>query len=113
MPVVAACIEALRIVRSEPERRARMEANASRMRHILASHGVQVVCDRTPIVAMALRDSAEAARTAEHFESRGIVIRYASYPSEPRANLLRSAARACHSPEDLGRFDAAVGAFFA
>ncbi|MBM4031173.1 MAG: pyridoxal phosphate-dependent aminotransferase family protein [Planctomycetes bacterium] len=113
MPIVAACTEGLRIVRSEPERRARMEANAGRMRSILASHGIRVVSDQTPIIAMALRDAAEAERVATHFESQGIVIRYASYPSEPRANLLRSAARACHSAEDLGRLDAAVGAFSA
>ncbi|HUT35606.1 MAG TPA: pyridoxal phosphate-dependent aminotransferase family protein [Planctomycetota bacterium] len=112
LPVVAACIEALRIVQAEPERRARAAENARRMRASLASHGVGVVCDQTPIVAMALRDESEAARLAEHFEARGLVVRYARYPCEPRANLLRSAARACHTEEDLRRFDAAAAAFF-
>ncbi len=111
MPVVAACIEGLRIVCAEPERRTRVEANAARMRAILTAHGIKVVCDQTPIIAMALRDGAEAARMAEHCEARGLVIRYASYPSEPRANLLRSAARACHTADDLARFEAAVAAF--
>jgi len=109
-PIVGACLEALRIVRAEPERRDRVAAYAKRMRETLARHGIGVVCDRTPIVAMALRDESAARRAAEHFESRGLVIRYCKYPSEPRANLLRSVARACYTEEDLSRFGEAVAA---
>ena len=107
-PVAAACITALEIVRTEPERRARMEAHASRMREILAGHGISVVSDRTPIVAMMLRNEFEAAETAQYFESRGLVIRYAKYPSEPRHNLVRAAARACYTENDLKRFEEVV-----
>jgi len=107
-PVVAACIEALRIVRAEPELRARVKAHAARMREILAGRGIHVVSDETPILGMILKDEFEAARLAQYFESRGLIIRYAKYPSEPRHNLLRSVARACYTEEDLARFAQAV-----
>ncbi|MFW6158291.1 MAG: aminotransferase class I/II-fold pyridoxal phosphate-dependent enzyme [Planctomycetota bacterium] len=109
-PVAATCAAAVELVRTEPERRDRMWAHARRMREILAEYGIGVVSDQTPIVAMELRDESEAAALAEHFESRGLVIRYAKYPSEPRHNLLRSVARACYTEDDLARFADAVAA---
>jgi len=111
MPVVAACREALRIVQAEPQRRARMEHNRGRMVETLARAGVAVASDCTPIVAMLLADEAEAQALAGHFESRGLIIRYAKYPSEPRTNLLRSVARAVYTEDDLARFRAAVDAW--
>lgn len=107
-PVAATCVEALRIVRAEPELRTRMEVHAKRMREILAEHGIGVAADQTPILGMMLQDEFEAAGLAKHFESRGLVIRYAKYPSEPRHNLLRAAARACYTADDLNRFEEAV-----
>jgi len=107
-PVAAACGAAIGIVRAEPERRERMWAHARRMRQVLEAHGIRVVSDRSPVVAMLLRDEHEAAELAAYFESRGLVIRYAKYPSEPRHNLLRAAARACYTEADLARFEEAV-----
>lgn len=107
-PLAAACREALRIVRTEPELRERMWANARRMREALASRGIGVVSDRTPIVAMDLEDGPEAARASEHFLARGLRIPYFKYASEPRHNLLRAAARACYTEEHLERFEEAV-----
>jgi 8-amino-7-oxononanoate synthase len=110
-PVVAACIASLEIVRAEPERRERVRELAARMRSILAEYGIGVVSDRTPVMGMELRDEFEAARMAHHFESNGLIIRYAKYPSDPRHHLLRAAARACYTEEDLARFEAAVAGF--
>jgi 7-keto-8-aminopelargonate synthetase-like enzyme len=112
MPIVAACIEAVRIVREEPERRARMRQHADRMRAILAAHGVGVVSDKGSVVAMILKDGEDAARLGKHFESRGLMIRYARYPSEPRENVLRAAARACYTEDDFQRFEQAVAEYF-
>jgi 7-keto-8-aminopelargonate synthetase-like enzyme len=108
MPVVAACREALRIVRAEPERRERMARNRDRMLEILRRRGVATVSERTPILAMRLRNETEAKGLARHFESQGIIIRHAKYPSEPRTNLLRSVARAVYTEEDLDRFRSAL-----
>jgi len=107
-PVAAACTEAIRIVRTEPERRERMWSNARRMRAALARHGIRVVSDQTQILGMMLKDEFEAAELARQFESSGLVIRYAKYPSEPRHNLLRAVARACYTEEDLARFEQVV-----
>ena len=107
-PVVAAAREALRIVRQEPELRQRMEKNRARMLDALRAVAVPVVSTETPILAMLLRDETEAQGLARHFESRGLIIRYAKYPSEPRTNLLRSAARAVYTDEHLARFRVAL-----
>ncbi len=107
-PLAAACLEALRIVREEPERRARMESHAERMRGTLAEHGIGVVARGTPIVALDLADETRAERLSRHFLFRGLVIPYFKYASEPRHNLLRAVARACYTEEDLGRFAEAV-----
>ncbi|MCX7590679.1 MAG: pyridoxal phosphate-dependent aminotransferase family protein [Kiritimatiellae bacterium] len=111
LPVVAACSEALRIVRSDPERRRRMEANALRMRQIFTAHRIPVVSPTGPIVTAVLPNEERARSLAQHLEARGLVVRYANYPSEPRQNLLRTAARSCHTEEDLARFEAEVAAW--
>lgn len=108
VPIAAACVEGLRIVREEPELRARLNANAAHMRRALADAGISVVCERTPIVAMALADEHEAAELSRHFLAHGLRIPYFKYASEPRENLLRAVARACYSNEELARFSEAV-----
>ncbi|MEX1096542.1 MAG: pyridoxal phosphate-dependent aminotransferase family protein [Planctomycetales bacterium] len=108
VPIAAACVEGLRIVRDEPELRETLNANARRMRSALAEAGIATVCDRTPIVAMVLADEFEAARLDRHFDSFGLRIPYFKYASEPRENLLRAVARACYTDADLDRFAAAV-----
>ena len=107
-PVVAACDAAIDIVRTEPERRERMWSHARRMREILAGHGIAVASDQSPVIGMLLKDEFEAAGVAKHFESNGLIIRYAKYPSEPRHNILRAAARTCYTDADLNRFAEAV-----
>jgi 8-amino-7-oxononanoate synthase len=107
-PIAAACSQALRIIRTEPELREKMWANARRMRAALAARGIGVVSERTPIVAMNFADEFEAARAAEHFLERGLRIPYFKYASEPRENMLRAAARACYTEEQLERFEEAV-----
>jgi len=107
-PVTAACIEALRIVREEPELRDRLRANAARMRSILADCDIGVVSEDTPILSMVLADDSEAAGLAEHFFAYDIVIRHFTYGSEGRHNRLRSVARACYTEAELDRFAEAV-----
>lgn len=107
-PVAAAAREGLRIVRDEPQRRATMWANAKRMHAALDAQGIEVVCRVTPIVTMALKDEDKARRMDAHFLSHGLKIPYFKYASEPRENLLRAAARACYTEEELQRFEAAV-----
>ena len=107
-PIAAACLEALRIVREEPQLREAMWRNARRMRNSIAAQGIKVVSEDTPIVAMNFADEFEAAAAAEHFKAHGLRIPYFKYASEPRKNMLRAAARACYTEEHLERFEAAV-----
>jgi len=107
-PIAAACLEALRIVRREPELREKMFSHAERMREALKKRGIGVVSDKTPIVAMSFADEFEAAAAAEHFLKHGLRIPYFKYASEPRENMLRAAARACYTEEQLQRFETAV-----
>jgi len=107
-PIAAACLEGLRIVSQEPQRRLRMQEHARTMREVLRRNGISIVADRTPIIAMVLRDEAQAADLADHFLAHDIVIPYFKYPSEPRHNLLRSVARSCYTDADMARFTRAV-----
>jgi len=106
--ILAASLEALRIIREEPQRRATLDRNAQKMRQILADHDIAIVSDQTPIIAMLLDDGNEASRLAAHFLSYGIRIPYFSYPAEPRQNMLRAVARSCYTTEHLSRFTDAV-----
>lgn len=107
-PIAAASLKALSIVRAEPELRARMWRNARRMRDALRRRRIDVVSGQTPIIAMNFADEFEAAAAAEHFLSQGLRIPYFKYASEPRENMLRAAARACYTEDQLQRFEAAV-----
>ena len=60
---------------------------------------------------MLLADEAQARALADHFLSHGLRIPYFKYASEPRHNLLRSVARSCYTPSDLGRFAEAVASW--
>ena len=107
-PIAAAAIEALKIVRKEPELREKMGRNARRMRNALKERRIEVVSEQTPIVAINFADEFEAAAAANHFADHGLRIPYFKYASEPRENMLRAAARACYTEEQLQRFEAAV-----
>jgi 7-keto-8-aminopelargonate synthetase-like enzyme len=107
-PQAAACLEAIRIVRKEPGLREKMQQNADSMRKALHEQGIRIVSDQTPIIAMVFQDEYQAVRASKHFEGNGIRIPYFKYISEPRQNILRAAARACHTEEQLQRFKKAV-----
>lgn len=110
MPIVGACLAGIEIVRSEPERRQRMMENAGKMRAVLAELGLEAVSDeRTPIVTIAFGDAGQAHKAAECLNRKGLAVRYFTYPTEPRDNLLRTIARENYMPEHLDRFAQALG----
>lgn len=108
IPLLAASLEALKIVRDEPQRRVALHRHASQMRSILAEHELSVVSSETPIVSILLADETEARSLSDHFLTFGIRIPYFNYPAEPRKNMLRAIARSCYTGEDLSRFGEAV-----
>jgi 7-keto-8-aminopelargonate synthetase-like enzyme len=106
--LAAATLAALRILRTDPTPRRRLEANAAFMRRTLSEAGIGLVDTRHPILGMLLRDEPEASSLDAHFREHGIWIPYFKYASEPRHNLLRGAARAVYTDELLERFARAV-----
>jgi 8-amino-7-oxononanoate synthase len=107
-PIAGAALAALQIIRDDPAPRRRMEANAARMRRILADAGIALADSCHPILGMLLRDEAEATALDRHFAQHGLWIPYFKYASEPRQNLLRAAARAVYSDAQLDQFAEAV-----
>jgi 8-amino-7-oxononanoate synthase len=104
-PVVAACLEALSLVAAEPQRRKEMERSAARIRKIANDFAVPVVSDpHGPIVTMLLSDPAEAKELAAQLNTCGLLLKYLDYPSEPRKNLLRTAARPLYTDEHFSCF---------
>jgi 7-keto-8-aminopelargonate synthetase-like enzyme len=110
-PIAAACLKSLEIIKEEPERREAMWQCTRRMKTILSENGIVLVSDQSPIMGMQLKDEFEAAQLSAHLLRSGLRIPYFKYASEPRENLLRGAARACYTEDDLGRFDAAIQTF--
>lgn len=111
-PVVAGCLEALRIVAAEPQRRCILQRTVDRMRSVLQSFDVPLVSDpHAPIVSMLLEDPETAKNLAETLNGSGLVLRYLDYPSEPRKNMLRSAARTPYSEQHLRTFADALARF--
>lgn len=111
IPIAAAALQALQIVRDQPQLREQLAANAQQMRSTLSEHAFPIVSSQSPIISMVLSDVAEAQRFSEHFLSLGLRIPYFKYPAAPRDNLLRCVARSCYTPDDLQRFADAVSSF--
>ena len=86
--IAAAALAGLRIIRTDPGPRARMEASAVRMRAALARCDIGLADVRHPILGMLLEDEQEARALDAHFRAAGLWIPYFKYASEPRQNLL-------------------------
>ncbi|HKV99815.1 MAG TPA: 8-amino-7-oxononanoate synthase [Vicinamibacterales bacterium] len=87
--VTAAIAESLRIVATEPDRRARVIALARLARERLAAAGIDVPSGDSPIVPILIGDSHRAAAVAERLQARGFDIRAIRPPtvSEGSARL--------------------------
>src|SRR5712671_5887045 len=77
--VVAASIEALRILKSSTELPQRLHANTTFFRKKMAELGMDVIPGEHPIVPVMVGDAARAARMAEYLLERGIYVVGFSY----------------------------------
>ena len=78
------------------------------MQKALKARGIAVASKESPIITLVLKGEKEARLAGKHFLTNGLRIPYFKYASEPRHNLLRSAARACYTEDQLQRFEEAV-----
>ncbi len=105
MPIVAACSRAVEKIGKCPQIREKMEKIRDRMREIVTGAGFNLVSHPdVPIVTLLLDNRQMAENAAKAFTEKGLILKYLNYPSEPRDNLLRTAARPVYEEAHLACF---------
>jgi 7-keto-8-aminopelargonate synthetase-like enzyme len=101
-PVVAAAMAALELLREQPRRIEKLEANAEALRRELAREGFAVSGSGTHIVSLAIGDARVAARIAEGALAEGVYVGAPLAPElAPGPARLRLAAMASHTKSEL------------
>jgi glycine C-acetyltransferase len=96
-PQVAAARAALRLIRREPWRRARLLANAARLRARLAERGISTAPSSTHIVPVVIGDNARTMAVCERLLARGFYAQGIRHPSVPAGTArLRLTPMATH-----------------
>jgi len=99
---VAAVTAALRVLKREPERVARLSRNAVFLRDGLKELGYNTGNSETAIIPVILNDEAHAAITAGRLREMGICVTPILFPAVPLGSArLRLCVTAAHSLEDL------------
>jgi glycine C-acetyltransferase len=99
---VGAVVAALKVLRREPERVARLRANADFLRAGLRALGFNTGRSETAIVPVILNDEAAAAFMAGRLRELGIFVTPILFPAVPMGSArLRLCVTAAHSFEDL------------
>jgi len=103
--LAAAALEALRIVREEPWRRARLRENARRLRRGLAEIGHPVPGEEDGhIVPLPVGDPGETMRIGAALRERGFLVGAVRPPTvPPGGSRLRITLGAAHVPEQIDR----------
>jgi len=100
--LAAAAREALRIVRDEPERRARLFDNVHRFRAGAAERGIALGESATPIQALVLGEERRALAASAALLARGFWVAAIRPPTVPRGTArLRITLSAAHAPAQV------------
>jgi glycine C-acetyltransferase len=101
--IVAASIEALKILKASNELPERLRANTAFFRARMGELGLQILPGEHPIVPVMVGDAAKAARMAEYLLKEGIYVVGFSYPVVPMGKArIRTQVCASHTVEQLG-----------
>jgi 8-amino-7-oxononanoate synthase len=107
--VVASTLKALERMQQEPGQRAQLNANAQRLFDGLNAMGLRTGTQASPIVAVAMPDTATALAFWNSLLSEGIYLNLALPPATPDSHpLLRSSVSAAHT---FAQIDAVLDAF--
>ncbi|MDR7554319.1 MAG: aminotransferase class I/II-fold pyridoxal phosphate-dependent enzyme [Armatimonadota bacterium] len=107
----AATIAALDVMQAEPERVARLQANAGRLRARLRAAGLPVRDDPTPIVPVIAGDDERTVRMARFLFDRDIFALPILSPAvPPRTSRLRITVTAAHAEAEVDAIADAVAA---
>ena len=108
-PVAAASIKAIELVRTRPQLRQRLEANAKQFREGMAALGFDLVPGRHPIIPVMLGDAEKAVKMSAKLYENGVYATGFFYPVVPMGKArIRTQMSAAHTPEDI---DFAIKAF--
>jgi 8-amino-7-oxononanoate synthase len=100
--VVTASAAALSIISNEPERRARLAANAGLMREKLRKLNLNIGQSETHIIPIIIKDSKETVRASERLKDLGFFIQAIRPPTIPEGTArLRLTVSSEHTAEEL------------
>ena len=100
--LACAVLESLRIVRSEPQRRERLNANIRRFRKAAAAARLPTLDSPTPIQPILLRDNQRAVQAAATLREKGFWVAAVRPPTVPAGTArLRITLSAAHQPEEI------------
>ena len=99
---VAAVRAALKIMRKEPERQARLRAVSKRLRQELQSRGSNVLDGQTPIVPVVIENEIDLCRLCKALLDEGIYVNPVLRPAATQ-NLLRISCTAAHTNAHVDR----------
>src|ERR1700685_3842995 len=101
--IVAASLEALKILTASNELPERLRKNTAYFRKKAADLGLQILPGEHPIVPVMVGDAAKAARMAEYLLEKGIYVIGFSYPVVPMGKArIRTQVSAAHTTDQLG-----------
>ncbi len=101
-PQVEAARAALRLLRSEPWRRVRLQRGAARLRERLAQHGISTAPSSTQIVPVVIGGNEPTMALCERLLERGFYTQGIRHPSVPEGSArLRITPMATHADEEL------------
>jgi glycine C-acetyltransferase len=100
--IVAASIQALKILRSSHDLAQRLMSNTVFFRRRMTDLGLDILPGEHPIVPVMLGDAAKTARMAEYLLERGVYVIGFSYPVVPVGKArIRTQVCAAHTEEQL------------
>ena len=104
-PLAAAALESLRILRAEPERVARLQANGRMLRDLLKARGFDTGSSLgSAILPVILGSSIRTVKVAAALLQRGVAVQTVVFPAVPEQSArLRFFVSADHTAEDLQR----------
>src|SRR5580658_4480488 len=102
--IVAASIEALKILRLSHDLPQRLMSNTRFFRRRMTELGLDILPGEHPIVPVMVGDAAKAGRMAEYLLERGVYVIGFSYPVVPMGKArIRTQVCAAHTEEQLNR----------
>jgi len=109
-PIVGASIAAIDLIRSEPQRLAKLRDNAAYFRAGMAKLGFDLVPGEHPIIPVMLYDAPLAKKLADAMLAEGVYVIAFSYPVVPQGKArIRTQMSAAHEKTHLDKAIAAFG----